>query len=291
LTVGDADATATFSGVILDGSRTVALKKTGTGTQTLAGSCTYTGATTVEGGTLAVNGSIASAVTVNNTGTLGGTGTVNGPVIVTAGGKIGPGASAGILTLGSALDMSAPNTTYAWELAANSTATPGTDFDQIVLSTGAADLTDANLNIQFIGTATAPDGTGFWATDHSWLIISGSSITGNFLSIQNGTNAFGYFYTTVGGGGVTLNFKAASVTPPAQQPKITSIAGAGTASVTVNYSNCVAGKTYYVRYQTAINGGWTTNTPGKVAAGTTDSQTDSPVSGAQRYYQVFYLAP
>jgi hypothetical protein len=207
---------------------------------------------------------------------------------VTAGGKIGPGASAGILTLGGGLDMSAPNATYVWELAANSTSTPGTDFDQIALTGGSADVTDANLNIQFTGAATAPDGTGFWANNHSWLILSSSSTpTGNFKNIQNGTNAAGYFYTTANASGVTLNFVKTGVVSP--QAKITSISGAGTASVIVNYTNTVPTKTYFLRYKTTINGGWTTNLPGKIAAGTSDSQIDSPASGSQRYYQVYYV--
>jgi autotransporter-associated beta strand protein len=287
LTVGDADATATFSGIIQDGSRVVALTKIGTGTQTLAGFCTNSGPTTVNGGTLAVNGLMSSDVTVNNTGTLGGTGTVNGAVTVTAGGKIGPGSSAGILSLGNGLDMSAPNTTYVWELAANSASNPGTDFDQIALTGGSADVSDANLNIQFIGTATAPDGAGFWASDHSWLVISGTT-TGNFKTVQNGTNAAGFFYTTVDGGGVTLNFKA-GVVVPTQNPKITSITGAGTASVTVNYNNCVVGKTYFLQWKSPITGSWTTIGSGQLATATSEFQTDNTATGSQRYYRVYYV--
>jgi autotransporter-associated beta strand protein len=288
LTVGDGDASGTFGGVIENGltGATLALTKIGAGTQTLTGVNTYTGATTVNGGTLAVNGSINSTVTVNTGGTLGGTGTVNGFVQVTAGGKINAGNSAGILTLANGLDMSPPNTTCVWELAANSTATPGTDFDRIVVA-GGADVTDANLNIQFTGTATAPDGTGFWTSDHSWLIMSGT-VTGNFKNIQNGTNVYGSFYTTVSGSGVTLNFKFSGVVPAAK-PRITSITGAGTASVTVNYNNCVVGKTYFLQYKSPITGTWTTIGSGKVAGSASDFQTDATASGSQRYYQVYYV--
>jgi len=293
LSLGDNNANGIFDGDIVDGvnGRAMALTKIGTGTQTLAGNSTYSGATTVNAGGLFINGSIgggfpASTVSVNG-GAIGGSGTINGPVYIYAGGGISPGASAGTLTLYDNLDMSAPNTTYNWELAANST-TPG-DFDTIALLIGSADVTDANLNIQFIGSATAPNGSGFWASDHSWLIVSGA-VTGNFKNIQNGTNSYGYFYTTVSGSGVTLNFKYA---PSAPRPHITSITGAGTASVTVNYNNCVVSKTYYLQWKSPVTGvgGWTTIGSGKVAAGTSDSQTDSTAGGSQRYYRLYYVAP
>ncbi|MEI8071321.1 MAG: autotransporter-associated beta strand repeat-containing protein, partial [Planctomycetota bacterium] len=52
LTVSGSDA-ATFAGTIQNGSGTIALVKTGSGTQTLSGTNTYTGATTVSAGVLA----------------------------------------------------------------------------------------------------------------------------------------------------------------------------------------------------------------------------------------------
>jgi hypothetical protein len=70
------------------------------------------------------------------------------------------------------------------------------------------------------------------------------------------------------------------------QPKITSITGAGTGSVTVNYSNTIASTSYRLQYNTNLS---TTNwyTAGtKTATGTSDSQTDASATGAQRYYRV-----
>jgi autotransporter-associated beta strand protein len=52
LTVGDNDATSTFSGIIKNTAGTLALTKTGSGTLTLSGNNSYGGATTVSGGTL-----------------------------------------------------------------------------------------------------------------------------------------------------------------------------------------------------------------------------------------------
>ena len=76
LTLGDGDATASFSGIIQNTAGTHALTKVGTGTQTLTGANTYTGDTTVSGGTLQISGagslSTSSAV-VNNANLIYGT--------------------------------------------------------------------------------------------------------------------------------------------------------------------------------------------------------------------------
>ncbi|MCE5280017.1 MAG: autotransporter-associated beta strand repeat-containing protein [Planctomycetaceae bacterium] len=108
LIVGNDGADGDFSGRIQGGI----LRKTGAGTQILTGANTYTGGTQVNGGSLLVNNITASgtgtgAVAVNNGGTLGGSGFIGGPVTVAAGGKLSPGASAGMLTINNSLNISA----------------------------------------------------------------------------------------------------------------------------------------------------------------------------------------
>ena len=91
---------AAFSGVINDGTGTVGLTKSGSGTQTLTGADVYTGPTTVAGGTLEIDGSISSSVTVLNTATLDaalGAGTVS----VQSGGFLYPSAAVFALATGS----------------------------------------------------------------------------------------------------------------------------------------------------------------------------------------------
>jgi autotransporter-associated beta strand protein len=73
LTLGDNNASATFSGVIQNGSGTVGLTKIGLGTQTLSGVNTYSGATTISTGVVAVatGGSCANSdVSVGASGAL-----------------------------------------------------------------------------------------------------------------------------------------------------------------------------------------------------------------------------
>ncbi|MEI8372366.1 MAG: autotransporter-associated beta strand repeat-containing protein [Planctomycetota bacterium] len=80
LTVGNNNASGTFSGVLQNGSGTVALIKVGSGSQTLSGISTYSGGTTLAAGTL---------VAANASGSAMGTGTVtlNGGVL--ASGPVG----------------------------------------------------------------------------------------------------------------------------------------------------------------------------------------------------------
>lgn len=78
---------------------------------------------------------------------------------------------------------------------------------------------------------------------------------------------------------------------PVQQPVITSISGVGSGSVTVNYSNTIAGKDYVLQYATNMGAPAWVNVSTNTASGPTASQTDNTATGNQRYYRVYYVAP
>ncbi|QIF02281.1 PEP-CTERM sorting domain-containing protein [Roseimicrobium sp. ORNL1] len=109
LTVGAGNGSGDFSGTLADaGANTLALAKSGTGTQILSGMNTYTGGTTVNQGTLLANNVGGSAtgtghVVVRGSGKLGGTGTVGytGGVL-TSNITIGDGTNAATLFVGNA---------------------------------------------------------------------------------------------------------------------------------------------------------------------------------------------
>ena len=67
------NASTTFAGVLANGSGTVALTKTGTGTLTLSGANTYTGGTTLTGGVIRVQSNGALGTTAGGTTVASGT--------------------------------------------------------------------------------------------------------------------------------------------------------------------------------------------------------------------------
>lgn len=202
----------------LSGPAATGLTKAGGGTLTLAGTNTFAGPLTIDAGTLHVTGtkSGAGAVTVGTAsatavpGVLSGTGTVFGAVTVRAGGIVAPGASTGILTLNGGATFET-GSTYLWELAANTTGGPGTNFDQLDHSFSATVIqSGAKLVPSFIGSATAPDGvTAFWQTNQQWFVIGTQSIASGspFLVDNTAWASFGSFTTTLGAsGGVSLRW-------------------------------------------------------------------------------------
>ena len=104
LTEGSANQTTAFSGILRNGTGTLALVKTGTGTLTLTGANTHTGATTVASGTLkagsgnALSGS--SAMTVDSGATLDLGGYSSSVGSLAGGGTVTNSGAAATLTTG-----------------------------------------------------------------------------------------------------------------------------------------------------------------------------------------------
>jgi autotransporter-associated beta strand protein len=152
--------TSSYSGVIQNGTNTLALTKTGSGIQTLTGISTYTGRTIVTGGTLNVAitggitgstaltigggidpatlqadgivGAVGSITTVGTAGTLSGAGTVNGSVQVESGGAISPGSGPGLLTINEGLTLKSGGH-LAVDFFSNF---PGFGYDQVAVTSG-----------------------------------------------------------------------------------------------------------------------------------------------------------
>jgi autotransporter-associated beta strand protein len=154
LTAPNAGETFEFTGTIRNATGTVALTKTGPGTQILSGTLGYTGATNVMDGTLLVEGisSQASAYTVGAGATLGGSGIITGAISVSASGTLAPGGATPATAIGS---MRTGNLTFSaganFSLGLNSAAVgtglgAGTGYDQADV-VGTVSLNGANLQL------------------------------------------------------------------------------------------------------------------------------------------------
>jgi autotransporter-associated beta strand protein len=177
----------------------------------LNGNNSYSGTTRVGGGggssqigaggdriTLRVNGNHTGGgdYSVANLAGLGGSGSIASNVILEGGSRIGPGNSAGKLTIGGTLTTT--NANFDWELGTlkdQATGVAGLDFDQLVVG---GDLvldsgTALNLDFGLLAESLRPEGgNAFWNASHSWKIIDTAT---NF----GGTN-FGLLVGGVGPG-------------------------------------------------------------------------------------------
>ncbi|MES2661239.1 MAG: autotransporter-associated beta strand repeat-containing protein [Verrucomicrobiota bacterium] len=202
LTLGqnNSNGSPVFSGVIENGAGTVALTKTGTGTQTLAGTNTYTGATQVTGGKLVINGSISTSITtVGNTATLAGSG-VAGAINIQSAGTLAPGNS--IESLGSGNVSFATGSTYAYEL---DSASPDGD---LLYSGGTLDIASGSiLTLTELASGTLSDGSKLTLISYLGGWTSGELFTylGNTLAddsiITLGSNQWFFDYNDTSGGG------------------------------------------------------------------------------------------
>jgi autotransporter-associated beta strand protein len=171
ITVGNNNATSSFSGALKNTSLSLALVKTGTGTLTLSGTTsTYSGGTTISGGTLLATNASGSAtgtagVAVNAGGTLAGTGFIGGLVTVAnnATAVISPGnGGAGTLTLSGGITLNA-NSTLSYTIGAS---TP-------VIAVNAG-------NLALTGTLNVTAAAGFATGTYTIMTYTGS-LTSNTL--------------------------------------------------------------------------------------------------------------
>lgn len=220
LTLGAGNASGSFGGTIRNntsGTGTVAVKKTGTGTQTLSGTNNYTGATIVQAGTLVMNGSLAAGTTttVGTTGAIAGNGTFNGAVLIE--GTHSPGNSAGTQVMAGGVSY-AMSSTLDWELATNTTnlGFGPVNYDQVQVTGGALAVEiGAKIDLIFDMVGSTVDFTDdFWDSQQNWTVValSGTAAAGlvnNAFSIDeisldsNGLShgSFGSFSNSVDGGG------------------------------------------------------------------------------------------
>jgi autotransporter-associated beta strand protein len=222
LTIGDGDASGTFSGSIATGLNS--LTKIGNGTQTLVGTSSYTGATNVNGGTLTLSnaGSLAST---SLTAAMGATLNINGAIPTTAavtangtvnfagnGGSTPLALSIGPLTIGASGDAvvlgSHLNTAPMILTPASLTITPGGQLDltnnelitnepigmvQSQLSTGAITSSLAGSNGAALGYLDLANGT----TEVRYTLLGDSDLDGQ-VNVADLANLAGNFGVTTG---------------------------------------------------------------------------------------------
>jgi fibronectin-binding autotransporter adhesin len=233
LTLGGGDATASFTGTIQNTLGTIAVTKTGTGTQTLAGNNTYSGLTTVSGngvlniqhanalgstaaGTTIASGSAlqiqggivtaAEALAIDGTGisnngalrNISGNNTYSGAITINSATRIN--SDSGLLTLdvasGNAITGTNDDLTFGGAgdiTVADAIATTGGDLTKDGI--GKLTLTAANT---YTGLTTVSAGTLEYGIDNA-LSSGGITVSGGILDIKTFNDTVGT--VTLSGGG------------------------------------------------------------------------------------------
>lgn len=150
------------------GGGSIALTKTGPGSQTLSGGLGYTGPTIVDAGTLVLNATAASPVTVETGGTLSGTGGTSGTLDIDAGGTLAPGTSAGTLTAGDTII----DGTYAFEI-------DGATADRLTVN-GNLDIDGATLDVTVL---SAPTGSAYVIASYTGTRTGEFTLAGDPLPV------------------------------------------------------------------------------------------------------------
>ncbi|MFO1491164.1 MAG: autotransporter-associated beta strand repeat-containing protein, partial [Kiritimatiellia bacterium] len=198
LTLGAGNATSTFAGVIQNGSGTMTLVKSGTGTFTVTGVNTYTGGTTVSGGTFEIGGagSLGSgsyAGNIANSGVLN----VNTTAAQTLSGTLTGGGSlvknnTGVLTLSTPKAYTGSTTVNAGVVTVNGTGTlsgtsglavaSGAIFNYQPTTVGSALTMGAGSTLNLAGGGIL--GLNWDATTASKIVAGGAATVGGNVKVS-----------------------------------------------------------------------------------------------------------
>ncbi len=255
-TVGGANASSAFAGVVQDGSGTIALNKIGTGTQTLSGANTYTGATTLTAGTLTLDYSTSNTSKLSDTGALilnGGTLNINGgthteivgSVTINGGVSITRGTGTAIIALGSYTNNGVLNVAVA-SLATTTVANNAAGYldgvlfggNQLAANDGtgkiiaATGLTYLDLTRLSSGTKVLPNTPGAVAR-----INEGTGTLAN-ITIAAGASDIGSLFQTATGGTTTVDLTGGILRLGAVG---SILSGAGASALTIQNGTLTAG--------------------------------------------------
>jgi autotransporter-associated beta strand protein len=239
LTIGDADTTSSFSGVISNATGTLAITKIGSGTLTLSGANTFAGATTISAGTLTLDNSLAlQSSPLDTLNSIFGDAT-NGlkttVTTLTLGGLTGDKNLADVFTTSSG----GYSGVTALTLNPGTGATPsytGNIVDgaagMTVTKSGAGEQTLSGSN-GYTGTTTVTGGT-LTLGSASALGTSSATVTGGSLNLGGQTIAnavdVGALGTLTGSGAAGAATLAGSVTPGGTGSGLITVASASVAS-------------------------------------------------------------
>jgi autotransporter-associated beta strand protein len=182
---GTSTGANTVGGSISNGTATLAITKSGTGTWSLNNTNTYTGPTNINGGKLLVNGttSTTGVVTANNAGTiLGGNGTIGGATTMTLGTIHTAGDAVTLANITGAGTIDQVDFTtgitynqgsiFEWNLTGNTETgigTRGINYDAV--NTASLATTGTGAIFRVVLNAGQDFSEGFWNSDRTWSDI------------------------------------------------------------------------------------------------------------------------
>lgn len=280
---GSTSGTGQITGAVGQGAgATLAIVKQGSGIWLLSGANTYSGSTLITGGRLTItagNINSSSGITVNGSGaelrynsataltkaltltqgTLSGTGTINTAVSVGSNSILSPGNSPGSQSFTQGL-VFAPGGQYTWEIN-NWAGSPGTGYDQLVVSGSALNITATSgstfkiaitgLNASnasgvvpgFSGTAgtsftIATSSAGITGFDKSEFTLDASGFTTNNPLPTNAG-----FWVSQSGNNLLLNYAPSATYNLSAAASATAIRVGGTSWITAAVTSSTAGVT------------------------------------------------